>query len=59
MIKSMKQQVLEKTIRYCFFFFINNDIVWSSNDSLGEAGRQGDRSGDGRMKLWEMKWFEI
>ena len=33
----MKQQVLEKTIRCCL---INNDIDWSSNDSLGEAGRQ-------------------
>ena len=47
----MKQQVLEKTIGGCL---INNNIVWSSNVSLGEAGRQGDRSGYGRMKLWEI-----
>ena len=33
----MKQQVLEKTIGCCL---INNNIVWSSNVSLGEAGRQ-------------------
>ena len=47
----MKQQVLEKTIGCCL---INNNIVWSSNVSLGEAERQGDRSGYGRMKLWEI-----
>ena len=52
----MKQQVLEKTIGCCL---IINNIVWSSNVSLGEAGRQGDRSRYGRMKLWrklEVRW---
>ena len=53
----MKQQVLEKTIRCCL---INND--WSSNDSLGEAGRQvrgwqneamGDSEGLGKL---EVRW---